>query len=244
METYFQIRYEFDREDVLAAIQRLVQEKRTGFIGVADGNVLSHVHSDASFRDTMNKSLFSICDSSWVPFYLKRLYGIHRSQYSGAEIFKDIVSSGAYRMAFLGTNEETLKHLRQKIQQWNPGVLSMPFRALPFCDVGKFDYPRIAEDMEREKADIIWVALGAPKQERFMENLSRYLTRGIMLGVGAAFNFYSGHVRRAPQALVQLRLEFLWRLLTEPGKQFRRCFGIIRNLPGILRQELRHSHRI
>ena len=147
-------------------------------------------------------------------------------------------------MAFLGTNEETLKHLRQKIQQWNPGVLSMPFRALPFCDVGKFDYPRIAEDMEREKADIIWVALGAPKQERFMEHLSRYLTRGIMLGVGAAFNFYSGHVRRAPQALVQLRLEFLWRLLTEPGKQFRRCFGIIRNLPGILRLELRHSHRI
>ncbi len=244
METYFQIRFEFNREAVLAAIRRQIQERRTGFIAVADGNVLARVHSDASFRNTINRSLFAICDSSWVPFYLRKLYGISRAQYCGAQIFRDIVSSGEYRMAFLGTDEATLTDLRQNIQQWNPGVLSMPFRALPFCNVVDFDYPSIAADLEREKVDIIWVALGAPKQERFMEKLSSHLTRGVMLGVGAAFNFYSGHVRRAPKALVQLRLEFLWRLLTEPGKQFRRCCGIIRHLPGILSMELRHSHRI
>lgn len=238
METYFQIRYEFDRNAVHAGIRRAVDEEQSGYICVADGNILAMVHQDADYRATVNESRFSICDSGWVPLYLKRLYGIDRQQYCGPQIFRDIVSAGEYRMAFLGTNDSTLADLRAAITAWNPAVVDMPFTALPFCAVEDFDYPSIAAELENQRVDIIWVALGAPKQEQFMQRLRPHLRRGVMLGVGAVFNFYSGHVRRAPSLFVRLHLEFVWRLLTEPRKQFKRCWNIVTTLPGIYKKEL------
>ena len=240
METYFQIRYEFDRDAVHTGIRGALAENRAAYICVADGNILTMVHRDAAYRATVAESLFSICDSGWVPLYLKRLYGIERQQYCGAQIFRDIVSAGEYRMAFLGTNDATLADLRSAITEWNPAVADMPFTALPFCTVEDFDYPAIAAALDEQGVDIIWVALGAPKQEQFMQRLRPHLRRGVMLGVGAVFNFYSGHIRRAPSLFVRLHLEFAWRLLTEPRKQFRRCWQIVTALPAIYRREKAH----
>ena len=88
METYFQIRYEFDPAAVHAGIRGALAENRAAYICVADGNILTMVHRDAAYRATVSESLFSICDSSWVPLYLRRLYGIERQQYCGAQIFR------------------------------------------------------------------------------------------------------------------------------------------------------------
>lgn len=237
METYFQIRYEFDPAAVHRHIREAVDSQRPGYICVADGNILTLVHQDPAYRATVGEAMFSICDSSWVPLYLRRLYGIQRQQYCGAQIFRDIVGAGEYRMAFLGTDEATLADLRTALTAWNPAVADMPFTALPFCKVEDFDYPAIAAALAEQGVDIIWVALGAPKQEQFMQRLRPHLRRGVMLGVGAVFNFYSGHVRRAPAPFVRLHLEFVWRLLTEPRKQFKRCWNIITTLPGIYKKE-------
>ncbi len=237
METYFQIRYEFDPTAVHRHIREAVDAQRPGYICVADGNILTMVHHDAAYRATVDGALFSICDSSWVPLYLRRLYGIERQQYCGAQIFRDIVGAGEYRMAFLGTNDATLADLRSAISAWNHAVAAMPFTALPFCAVEDFDYPAIAAVLEEQGVDIIWVALGAPKQEQFMQRLRPHLRRGVMIGVGAVFNFYSGHIRRAPSLFVRLHLEFAWRLLTEPRKQFRRCWQIVTALPAIYSEE-------
>lgn len=68
----------------------------------------------------------------------------------------------------------------------------MTFYELPFLRVEEFDYPAIAKMIEDDGADIIWVALGAPKQEQFMARLNPYLKRGVQIAVGAAFKFYSG----------------------------------------------------
>ena len=238
METYFQIRYEFDPAAVHAGIRKALAKNQSAYICVADGNILTMVHRDAAYRATVGESLFSICDSGWVPLYLRQLYGIDRKQYCGAQIFRDIITAGAYRMAFLGTDTATHADLRSAISAWNPAVADMPFTELPFCTVENFDYPAIAASLEQQEVDIIWVALGAPKQEQFMQRLRPHLRRGVMLGVGAVFNFYSGHIRRAPALIVRLHLEFAWRLLTEPRKQFRRCWRIVTTLPAIYRREL------
>ena len=237
MENYFQICYEFDRAAVHAGIRDALAQKRASYICVADGNILTMVHRDAAYRAIVGEALFSICDSGWVPLYLRRLYGIARQQYCGAQIFRDIISTGEYRMAFLGTNDTTLAELRTAISAWNPAVEDMPFTALPFCEVEAFDYHTIAAALEEQEVDIIWVALGAPKQELFMQRLRPYLRRGVMIGVGAVFNFYSGRIRRAPSFFVRCHLEFAWRLFTEPCKQFRRCWQIISSLPAIYRRE-------
>lgn len=242
METYFQIRYEFDPAAVRRRLGDAVQQRRPGYICVADGNVLAGVHRDAGYRNTVAGSLFSVCDSSWVPLYLRWLYGIRRSAYCGARLFRDIVQGGGYRMAFLGGSAEALHKLRSRLAAWNPEVAHMPFIELPYCAAEEFDYPAIASRLAG--ADIIWVGLGAPKQERFMERMLPHLESGVMIGVGAVFNFYSGCIRRAPSWLRALRLEFVWRLLAEPRKQISRCMRIASTLPAILAAESRRKLHI
>lgn len=237
IEEYFNIRYNFVKEDVLEAINTLVQQMCPGYIIVADGNILTLVHNDMAYRETVAEAEFAICDSGWVPLYLKSIYGIDRQQYCGAQIFKDIVASRQYSMAFLGTDDDTLADLRTALSEWNPDVVNMHFASLPFCAVDEFDYPSIARSLEEQGAQIIWVALGAPKQEQFMQRLKPYLKQGVMFGVGAVFNFYSGRVKRAPKWLRALHLEFAWRILTEPRKQINRCTKIITSLPSIYKEE-------
>ena len=94
-------------------------------------------------------------------------------QYCGAQIFKDIVSSQKYRMMFMGTSQRTQDGLKNTIKVWNPDVLAMTFYELPFCNVNEFDYEDIARRVEESEADIIRVALGAPKQVEWVYRIMR-----------------------------------------------------------------------
>ena len=246
MNTYFNIRYEFDKNKIHAAVDSHVKSNNPGYICVSDGVILHNVNKDPSYADIVNRSMFSICDSSFVPLYIRWIYGLHYEQYCGSQILMDIVSSGKYRMAFLGASQPILDGLKKTLSTYNPAVESMLFYSLPFVGVDDFDYPAIAEMIEHDGADIIWVSLGAPKQEIFMNRLQPYLKHGVMIAVGAAFNFYSGGVgeRRAPEWMIRMHMEFLYRIMKSPRKQLKRCWGIVSTLPVLLWKEYRKSKKV
>ena len=238
METYFNIRYEFDRERVFRRMDEVLRSGGAGYICVADGHVLSEVQRNREYRNVLNGALLTICDSGWVPVYLKWLLHADRPQYCGAQIFSDAIGMKKYRMMFLGGNRETLDALRRTLEREDPRVKHMPFEELPFCPVDEFDYAAIAGRINEYLPDIVWVSLGAPKQEIFMNRLCPHLQRGVMVAVGAVFNFASGrHIRRAPAWMVDCRLEFLYRIFSEPRKQMKRCWKIISVLPWIFIRE-------
>lgn len=213
------------------------------YICVADGVILNTANRLKEYLDVVNGGMFSICDSSYVPLYIRWIYGKRYEQYCGSEIFADIVANRKYRMIFLGTQQPILDGLRENLMKFNPDVKNMKFVELPFRAVKDFDYPAIARMIEEDGADIIWVALGAPKQEYFMSLLKPHLSHGVMIAVGAAFKFFSGvDSSRAPEWMVRHHLEFVHRLTSEPRKQFRRCFHIVRTLPGLLYHEWRNKH--
>lgn len=240
MEKYFNIRYEFDRGKVEKAIASAIGNSSHGYICVADGVILDRVNRDPEYCKVVDGAMFSICDSSYVPLYLKWIYGIHREQYCGSQIFMDIIHSRKYRMFFMGTSQEILDGLKSNLVKIDPKVAEMTFYELPFCSADAFDYPAIAKMVRNDRADIIWVALGAPKQEIFMSKLNPYIDRGVMIAVGAAFKFFSGvEARRAPDWMVKLHLEFVYRIICEPKKQLHRCWNIISTLPKLLREEKR-----
>lgn len=242
METYFNIRYEFDKRRVHELIDEQLDKDEPGYVCVADGVIVTHVHRDEHYRTVVNGSMFSVCDSGFVPLYLRWIYGKRYEQYCGAQIFQDIVRAGRHRMFFMGTSHDTLAGLRRTLMTWNPSVADMTFMDLPYRRVEDFDYAAIARAVETDGADIIWVALGAPKQEIFMSLLRPHLRRGVVIAVGAVFKFYSGtDERRAPQWMVRAHLEFVFRILSEPGKQLRRCWGILSALPAVLWQEWRRK---
>lgn len=238
MESYFNIRYEFDKPTVHRLIEQRLSQPGSDYICVADGVILDNVNRTPAYRDVVNSGMFAICDSSYVPLYIRLLYGKKYEQYCGSQIFEDIIKSRRHRMIFLGTQQSILDALRSRLTEWNPDVAEMTFIELPFCNVEEFDYEEIAQMVEKDGADIIWVALGAPKQEYFMHMLKKHLSHGVMIAVGAAFKFYSGtSEKRAPEWMVKSHLEFAYRIGQEPKKQLRRCWGIISTLPSLLLAE-------
>lgn len=243
MEQYFNIRYEFDKAEVHNSIAQHVMEGKPGYICVADGVVLNVAQRDKAYMKVLQESIFAICDSSWVPMYVKWIYGCQRAQYCGAMIFEDIVRQKKYRMAFLGTNTKTLEALRNNIaEQWNGDVKDMLFYELPYCHVDEFDYPAIAKMLQEDGAEIVWVALGAPKQEVFMNRLNQHMKSGVQIAVGAVFNFFSGFdEKRAPHWITKHHMEFLYRIWQNPKKQLKRCGWILIMLPKMFFEELRRK---
>ena len=238
MNTYFNIRYEFDKTEVHNAIAHQIASGRADYICVADGVILNTVNRNEAYKKVVNDGMFSICDSSYVPLYLRLIYGKRYKQYCGSDIFQDIISEKKYRMAFLGTNQCTLDALKQNLIKMNPAVKQMAFYELPFCKVEEFDYASIGAMLNNDGADIVWIALGAPKQEIFMSLLKPHLNRGVLIAVGAAFNFFSGiNARRAPKWMLRHHLEFVYRIFCEPRKQIRRCAMILATLPSLLYHE-------
>ena len=242
MDIFFNINYEMDCAKVHSAIECVVRQGKADYICVADGVILNTANCNPEYLKVVNGGMFSICDSSYVPLYIRWIYGKRYEQYCGSQIFMDIIRSHKYRMIFMGTSQAILDGLKANLQKENPDVVQMQFVELPFRQVEEFDYPGIARIIETDGADIIWIALGAPKQEIFMSKLKPHLHRGVLIAVGAAFKFFSGtDTRRAPQWMIDRHLEFLHRIYTEPKKQLRRCFGILSALPSILYHEWRRK---
>ena len=247
MEKYFNINYEFDVSEVHRAIEKRLKQHGSDYICVSDGLILNTVHEDLEYRKVVNGGMFSISDSSFVPVYIRWIYGKGKDyhQYCGSEIFEDIVKSRKYRMFFMGATQEALDGMKKTIYSWNPDTANMTFYELPFKKVDEFDYQAIANMVEDDGADIVWVALGAPKQEIFMSKLKPFLNHGVMIAVGAVFNFLSGLGQdRAPQWMVKRHMEFVYRMFKGPKKHRKHVFDSITILPQILLEEYKRKKAI
>ncbi|MDO4801010.1 MAG: WecB/TagA/CpsF family glycosyltransferase [Prevotellaceae bacterium] len=238
----FHINYEPDKSKVLSGIDKSVKSMEPAYICVADGNILTMVHKDNDYRKVVQGSMFSIVDSSWVPLFVKFIYGYKWQQYCGSQIFDDIIRMRKYRMYFLGSQHNVLNALRNNLTRIVPEISDMEFVELPFCNVGDFDYEDIAAKINKDSPDVIWLSLGAPKQEQFAARLVKHLDHGVVIPVGAVFNFRAGlGIKRAPLWMVKCHLEFAYRIFSEPKKQIKRCRTIVTTLPAIIHEECRRK---
>jgi len=130
---------------------------------------------------------------------------------------------GGARVFFLGATEETLALVRERHRREYPsvevvGCLAPPFRA----DFTAAELDEMAAAVNAARPDVLWVGLGAPKQEVWLHRLRHRLDVRFAGAVGAVFDFYAGRVRRSHPAFQALGLEWLPRLLQEPRKLWRR----------------------
>jgi N-acetylglucosaminyldiphosphoundecaprenol N-acetyl-beta-D-mannosaminyltransferase len=117
-----------------------------------------------------------------------------------------------------GVPERLVARLRQRFPGLDvAGTISPPFRALT-----QAESQAIVQDINRTSPDIVWVGLSTPKQERWMAAQRDRLEAPVLIGVGAAFDFHAGLKRQAPPWMQRNGLEWLFRLLTEPRRLWRR----------------------
>lgn len=242
-ELFFGINYTFGKKNIHSGIDKIVNSGDKGYVCVADGVTLSMSHKNENLKQVLDQSSITVCDSGWVPIYLKFLYDIHREQYCGSDLLMDLVCQGKHKMMFLGSSRDTLDALKKRLSSFNSQIAYMPFCELPFLAVKDFNYEQIAIQIKEYNPDIIFISLGMPKQEFFMHSLLPYLERGVLIGVGAAFKFHSGlsHQKRAPQWMIKTKIEWVYRIFSEPKKQIKRCSLIALSMPLIYIDEYRRK---
>jgi N-acetylglucosaminyldiphosphoundecaprenol N-acetyl-beta-D-mannosaminyltransferase len=236
---YFNVRLEFDKKIVDEVIQNAISEGTVGYVCSIESNNLTVANTNPEFLDVVNESLINICDGSNLAKLLGFLHKKNFSPYIGADLFLKYIHMCKYKQYFLGNTQEVLDGLKNNLSQIDPKIRNMNFETLPFCKVEDFDYTSIAGKINADSPDIIWVSLGAPKQEFFMNKLQPYLKRGVMFGFGAIFNFNSGtgNVRRAPRWMLTVKMEWLYRAYEEPRKNIPRYYHFLQELPHLIKEE-------
>lgn len=152
--------------------------------------------------------------------------GIRRRSASGPDLMKEIRARSAekgWRNYFYGSTQETLDMLRKKIEERYPGAPIAGMMSLPFRELTPQEDAEIVRKINKTKPDFVWVGLGAPKQERWMAAHDGRV-HALMVGVGAAFDYEAGNIKRAPQWMQKMNLEWLYRLLQDPKRLFKRYF--------------------
>jgi N-acetylglucosaminyldiphosphoundecaprenol N-acetyl-beta-D-mannosaminyltransferase len=124
-------------------------------------------------------------------------------------------------VGFYGGAQDVLKELTAKLPRRFPGLKVVYSDSPPFRQLTPNEERRTLEDLDRSGARILFVGLGAPKQEWWMA-AHKQKVNAVMLGVGAAFDFLAGKKRQAPRLVQRLGLEWLYRLAHEPRRLWRR----------------------
>ena len=136
------------------------------------------------------------------------------------EIFKISAEKG-YRHFFYGSKQETLNLLEQKLKEAYPGIQIVGLYSPPFRPLTDEENKAAIKMINDAKPNYVWIGLGAPKQEIWMAEHQGKID-GLMIGVGAGFDYYAGNIERAPDWMQNSNLEWVYRLIQDPRRLFHR----------------------
>lgn len=177
-------------------------------------------YEDQEYRRVQNGGIMAIPDGGPLSSVGRRRGFKNMKRTTGpslmGEIFNISVSEG-YRHYFYGSTDETLKKLYSVLSESYPGIHIAGMYSPPFRPLTDDEDKEIVERINETSPDFIWVGLGAPKQEKWMA-AHQGKVDGLMIGVGAGFDYYAGNIERAPDWMQRSNLEWVYRLLQDPGR--------------------------
>lgn len=244
MKKYFDIYIEFDKSKIIKKINDCIEQNQKGYVCIVDGNVLATANKQREYKDIINKGLVNTCDGSSIALIAGKIHKRKFETYTGPDVFSKYVGEN-HKQYFLGNTDENLLRLKNRFVALGYNLENFKFQSLPFRSVENFDYSMIGRDINLFSPDIIWVSLGAPKQEIFINKLYPYLDKGVLFAIGAAFNLFLGDEKnkRAPKIIRNMHLEWLFRVAHEPKKQYSRIKFYIKSLPRIVMEEIKRNKK-
>lgn len=207
-----------DMQEALDIVERFVQERRPRHIITADASMLVMAQEDRELRSILLAADLITPDSAGVLWAARRQGTPLAERVSGVELVERFCALSAqkgYRLYFLGAAPGIAVAAAERMRRRYPGVQIVGAHHGFF---GSAENEAILEEIRHCQPDILCVALGIPKQEKWIATYQRALGVPVAIGVGGTFDVLSGKVRRAPQWMRRLHLEWLWRLLNNPRK--------------------------
>jgi len=237
----FNITLEFDHNVFRKAVEQSVAEKGKGYVCVVDGNVLTMAQENQSYREIVNNAYINTCDGSSIAAMCNRIYGTNYTAFTGPHLFSEYIEKKEYIQLLLGNTEKCFNQIKVKLKEKGKTSDHLSYMPVPFAGIDEFDFKSIGDQINNINPDLIWVSLGAPKQEMFCARLLKYIDRGLLFGIGAAFNFYVGESNDPSFHIGALRFVWLDRLFREPKKQIKRVWTTIKVFPAMYFQEVKRK---
>ena len=240
--TVFNINIEFDSHVFRDTVEKHILEKKKAYVCVVDANVITIAQKDLEYREIIKNSAINTCDGSSIAKMVNKIYHTNYHSYNGPELFEYYIER-PYKHLLVGNTTAKVEQIKAKVKE--KGIdLDMLHVNVPFLPVDQFDYPAIAKQINDIKPDIIWVSLGAPKQEIFISNIFPYIEQGVLIGIGAAFNFYTGDLHNNKKEIRGLRFIWLERIFKEPKKQLKRVGSYLLTVPKMYFEERKTAKTI
>ena len=216
-----------DAIDWDAAIRRILTWatcRDSRYITICNSHVVVTAAQEDAYRRIIDGSDMATPDGAPVAWMLRRTVNPSQKRISGPDLMWALCEACSGRRVpvyFYGSTDETLQRLVECLRKAFPalavgGAFSPPFRPL-----SEAEDQAAVEAINGSGAGVVFVGLGCPKQERWMHD-HRGRVNAVMIGVGAAFDFHAGVVRRAPVWMQNMGLEWLHRLMSEPRRLWKR----------------------
>lgn len=192
----------------------------------------SNVHTtvmareDAHYCKVQRESILSLPDGKPLSVVGRKKVSCPMEKVTGTHFMQNIFMDARFtgkRHYFYGTTADTLENMIAKVQKDYPNLNICGYEPSVFREMSNGEVNELAQRIKDARADFIWVAIGAPRQELLMHRLKGKVI-GVMTGVGGAFNILAGTVSDAPIWMQNIGLEWLYRLCKEPRRLYKRYF--------------------
>ena len=209
-------------KDALDIVHTAITRRESLQIGVVNAAKVVNMYRNPALGADVLSSDAIFADGASIVWASHLLGSPLPERVAGIDLMMEMLAHGnqhGYRVYLLGASEEVSAKVAENIGHDYPGVIVAGRRNGYFKE---HEDEAIANDIAAAKADILFVAITSPKKEQFLARWSARINVTVCHGVGGSFDVYSGKVKRAPLGWQRLGLEWLYRLLQEPGRMWKR----------------------
>ena len=223
----FGINYSISRcEEAALHVMRHVKELSGKYICFSNVHTSVMGRDDAEYRQVLNDAAFVFPDGAPIAGLQQKKGYVGAERVAGPDFMEHIFKNtmdGSISHYFYGSKPETISALEKNLKEKYPGIVIKGLYSPPFKPLSKEEDEADVKRINDSGADIIWIGLGAPKQEKWMRAHAGRV-KGVMMGVGAGFDFHGGTIKRAPIFVQKIGLEWLYRLFQDPKRLIGRYF--------------------
>jgi N-acetylglucosaminyldiphosphoundecaprenol N-acetyl-beta-D-mannosaminyltransferase len=208
-------------DEALRRIEGMIADGGTHQIATANVDFLVHATEDEEYRRMLCMCDLVVADGMPI-VWASKLFGIPlRERVAGSDLVPILVHLSArkgYGIYLLGATPEVAERAVQQMEKSAPGVRVVGHMSPPIRPLDQIDSEAILAEIERAKPDILLVAFGSPKQEKWISRNRHRLNVPVCMGIGATIDFIAGAVKRAPLWMQKSGLEWFFRMAVEPKR--------------------------
>jgi N-acetylglucosaminyldiphosphoundecaprenol N-acetyl-beta-D-mannosaminyltransferase len=213
--------------DIIQEMQRRIKCREKGYISITNTESIYHATRLSNHRFYINHADFSCCDGVGVVL-IGKMQGLDIPRLHGPDLMTVACREGVengWRHYFYGGREGVPEKVSRHMTDNFPGLVTAGTLSPPFRELSQKEELEIVERINDARPDILWVALGLLKQEAWIAKHFDVIEAPWMIGVGAAFDFHAGTIKRAPLFYQKIGMEWLYRLAFEPRMFIRNVYS-------------------